>query len=223
MPFDPTAWGNAESEFNRDEPPAPGDYEVRLTDTDIFSAQDGRQFAKVTYTVLTGYARDHVWGVIHTLDATKPDGEPNGGLAITKRTLRDLGVRVDEVRSVVELRAELERVKGGLYLVEVSRNGQYVNTRPKRPLAGVQDQMPVANGGQPYGQSPAQPQNAILGADHVTRDVERVGGSDVTPAGAGAEFGREAATPGDEVPWGEQKAPPKRGEIDPETGEAIPF
>jgi hypothetical protein len=207
MPFDPTAFANAESDFNRDEPPANGEYEVRLSDTDIISAKDGRQFAKLTYTVLTGFARDHIWGVVHTLDAMNPQGDPNPGLAITKRTLRDLGVNVDEVQSVKDLRDELARVQGGIYLVEVSRNGQYVNTRPKRRLEGVQDQMPVNGDAQRYGQPP--PQNAILGSDFARRDLERTGESDITPAGATEGFDRSRA--------------PKQGEIDPETGEPIPF
>ena len=218
MPFDATAFANAESDFNRDEPPANGEYETRLTDTDIISAKDGRQFAKLTYTVVSGFARDHVWGVVHTLDALNAQGDPNPGLAITKRTLRDLGVNVDEVQSIRDLRQELERVQGSLYLVEVSRNGQYVNTRPKRTLEHYQETM--AKTGQPYGQPP--PQNAILrgaeqtpagrgmlGPDNVRRDIQRTGESDVTPAGAAEAFDRSHA--------------PKRGEVDPETGEPIPF
>jgi len=237
MPFDPAAWDNAESGLIGGGPPAPGEYETSLTDTDIISAKDGRQFAKLTYTVLSGFARDHAWGVVHTLDAINAQGDPNPGLAITKRTLRDLGVKVDEVRSVKELRDELERVRGGLFLVEVSRNGQHINTKPKRRLEGVQDNMSLANGGRTYGQPPpSQPANAIyggdqpaaptpapppgqgmLGPDEVRRDIERTGESDVTPAGAAAEFTAGAAERFD------RSKAPKRGEIDPETGEEIPF
>jgi hypothetical protein len=225
MPFDPTAFANAESDFNRDDPPAPGEYEVELTETDIISAKDGRQFAKVVYKVVSGFARDHVWGVVHTLDALNRDGEPNGGLAITKQTLRELGVEVDMVQSIVDLRHALDGIQGKQYVVEVSRNGQYVNTKPKRALNGASSSPPPAASS--YGQQAAPPaqgsSNAIyggdgpssqpqaqsqgmLGPDEVRREPERTGQSDV---------------PGPQP--GDFEHPPQKGDLDPETGEPIPF
>jgi hypothetical protein len=224
MPFDPTAFANAESDFNRDDPPAPGEYEVELTETDIISAKDGRQFAKVVYKVVSGFARDHVWGVVHTLDALNRDGEPNGGLAITKQTLRELGIEVDMVQSIVDLRHELERIQGKQYVVEVSRNGQYVNTKPKRALNGATptpapssygQQQPSASGiGSPAGGSnavyqgdaPSSSAQGMLGPDEVRRQPESTGQSDV---------------PGPQA--GEFEHPPQKGDLDPETGEPIPF
>lgn len=231
MPFDPQAFANADaSGFGGDEPPAPGEYEVRLDSTDIFTARDGeRQFAKLTWQVISGYARDHSWGSVHTLDATRPDGEPNAGLAVTKGILRDVGIDVDKVESIADLRHELDRVQGNLYIVEVSKNGQYVNTNPRRQLQSFQESMPTppsttttpANGAS-YGQArsnaiyqgdapasatPTPEGQGVLGPDEVRREGPvRTGESDV-PGAVGDEF----------------RHPPQKGDVDPETGEPIPF
>jgi hypothetical protein len=234
MPFDPTAFANAESNFNRDDPPAPGEYEVVVTDIDIFTAKDGyRQFAKVTYKVVSGFARDHVWGPPMTLDALKADGEPNGGLSVTKSNMRVLlgdDVVDSQVPTLADLRRALERIVGRQYVVEVVRNGQYVNTYPRRALNSTSGSTPNASDYGQQQQQPAQPsasgigtpaggsnavyqgdgpssssQQSALGAD-VRRDVERTGQSDVP-----------GAQPGD------FEHPPQKGDLDPETGEPIPF
>jgi hypothetical protein len=239
MPFDPTAFANAESDFNRDDPPAPGEYEVELTDADIFTAKSsGDQFIKFTWKVVSGFARDHVWGSIHNLEALDRNGEPaSGRLGFTKRTCRAvMGDRIDLVQNAVDLRREAERAVGGQYVVEVTRNGAYTNTDVQRSLNGASAtpptapssygqqaappaQQPSASGiGSPAGGSNAvyqgdgpssssQPQSqGMLGPDEVRRDIERTGESDV---------------PGPQP--GEFEHPPQKGDIDPETGEPIPF
>jgi len=215
MPFDPAAFKNAEGDFAYDEPPSAGEFETRLTKSDIITAnKDGRQSVKLTWTVLSGFARDHEWGSWHTLEALDRQGEPSGGLAITKRTLRDLGIDVDRVDGIVDLRRELDRVTGVDYVVETAKNGQWWNTKVLRPLE--QTAMPaIPPGPRPsnaiYGSDAPEAQSptgqGILGPDEVRRDLQKdPNASDIPGAGPG-EF---------------QHAP-ARGEIDPETGEPIPF
>jgi hypothetical protein len=207
MPFDPTAFANAESDFNRDDPPAPGEYEVELTETDIISAKDGRQFAKVVYKVVSGFARDHVWGVVHTLDALNRDGEPNGGLAITADAPR---ARHRRRHGAVDRRPAPRARALGRASSTSSRSAATGSTstrsRSGAQLAGPQQSM---SNGSTYGQPPAQQQrqqqpaqtsmgggggSAILqgdvpersglnlSTDDVRRDTERTGESDVPGA-----------------------------------------
>ena len=120
MPFDSTAWANAQSDFNRDEPPAPGVYTVAMIGGSTITAREsGRQSAKLNWKVLDGYAKDHVWGSLHTLEPFNKEGEPSAGLGMTKQALRTLGVNVEACTSIDALEDELARVQGAKEKLDV--------------------------------------------------------------------------------------------------------
>jgi hypothetical protein len=128
------------------------------------------------------------------------------------------------VQTRSDLRRELDHCLNAAYAVEVKRNGQYVNTMPLRRLDAVQETMqppPTTSNGTQYGQQGRASTNAIYGDDapprrdersmtlsteDVRREPERTGESEL---GDGSDF--------------TQREPIKKGDIDPETGEPIPF
>jgi hypothetical protein len=237
MTFNAAALKQAASAPGFDEAPPDSLYETTFRDFDIFESKAGALTLRLSWTVASGQLRDHEWSSVQTLEELNARGEPNPALPITARIVETLGVDVDSVsryegpEALAELRTQLGKLTGETYEVEVKRNGQYVNTTPKRRLAGPQQSM---SNGSTYGQPPAQQQrqqqpaqtsmgggggSAILqgdvpersglnlSTDDVRRDTERTGESDVPGAGPG-DF---------------EHSPPQKGDIDPETGEPIPF
>jgi hypothetical protein len=234
MPFNPAALSQAATAPGYDEPPPAGhDYESQLVSVEMFESKAGEEFLRVKWRVLAGQHRDHEWSHVQSLEELDRNGEPNGALVITARVLDSIGVDVDSITSRSDLRRELDKYEGGSYLVEIKQNGRYVNTMPKHKLDHVQATMTTTpttrdpgveyrgDAGQPaYGQQRAS-SNAIYQGDEpqqrderamsmstqdVRRDPVRTGESDV-PGANGGEFVH----------------PPQRGDIDPETGEPIPF
>lgn len=207
MPFNPSDLTRAaEAAPGWDEPPPPDVYEAELTKAETFMSKAGEDWLRLTWKVLTGRLRDHTWSHIQTLERYKADGSDNEvALSITARILTALGINVSPEMNLL---AELDHVRGGAYEVEVKRNGSFVNTTPKQKLASVQTELGAGG----YGQAPAQ-SSAIYQGD----------GPDARERAA-TEEGR---TPPSDVP-GPQAGefvhpPPKKGDIDPETGEPIPF
>lgn len=220
MPFDAQAFQTAAN--TSDDAPPDGEYDAELIDTTVVTANaDGRQWAKLTWKALAGAQRDESWTSLHSLDAYRQDGEPNPGLKFTVQTLQRLTIDTSKIRSdesgMDDLLAAMREVRGNAYRVAVKRNGQFTNTYVNDWLANAAASLPgTGEGGE------ARPaQNAIFGADGPAQPQQRslsdaaagfehVGGSDVTPPGAADELAVKAA-------------PPKKGDIDPETGEPFPF
>ena len=203
MPFDPSAWANAQSEFNRDEPPAPGVYTVVLAGGSTITAREsGRQSAKLTWKVTEGFAADHVWGSLHTLEPFNKDGEPSAGLGMTKQALRTLGVDVAACKTIEALEDELARIGGTKAIVEVTQSGQWTNTNVKRLVEPPPGPPPSGYGKPPEERGVFDPvRQDLVRDDPPTSDV---------PGAGEREFVHSPAAP-------------QRGDIDPETGEEIPF
>jgi hypothetical protein len=230
MPFDPSGFREAVDESKTDEAPPDAIYETELVESQIITRRsDGAQWAKFAWKVVAGPQRDSRWESLHTLERFKPDGERNPGLVFTVQALRAMGLDVDNTpyNSDRELEDALRTLEGKGYTVEVKRSGGFVNTYPKGVLETYAPSLPGSGGDTPaYGQQRAAPANAIMGRDDggtsappqtlgqagapITRDVERDPNvSDVT-------------TPTD-VEAFTTREPVQKGDIDPETGQPIPF
>jgi hypothetical protein len=219
MPFNPNAWKQA-SEGTRDaEAPPDGEYDVELYDSTIITARaDGRQWIKLTWTALAGAQRDRTWSSLHTIDHLTRDGELNTGLGITIESLEKMyGGKLPVVNSEDELRDLVAGLENRPYVIEVKRNGNFTNAYVRRRLEQAEPSLPGTGG---YGSAPSNgPGNAVYAGDVIAaqttpaelagRMPERTGESDVTKREDVAAF-----TP---------SAPVKKGDIDPETGEPIPF
>lgn len=244
MGFDANAWRQAVSDRGGTEAPPDAEYDVELVDSKIATRErDGAQWVVLRWRVLSGRERDHEWESMHTIDATKPDGEPNPGLGYTIESLEKMGVDVMDLDTVDDLQAAAQSLEGGTYAVEVKRSGSFINTYPRRVLEQVAASLPGSGGA--YGQAPASaPASAIYGegdaptpsgfvpardeqlasqttrAEMSGRQPERTGESDVTPALAAGEFSHPPAD--DDVPW-TGESPPKRDDVNPATGEPFGF
>jgi hypothetical protein len=234
MPFNPGALAEAAASPGWDEPPPPSTYESLFRDFDIFESKAGKMTLRLSWRVLSGPQRDHEWSHVQSLEELDDRGDPNPALPITARILETMGVDIVRVsqyegpRALNELRRELEAQKGSNYEVEVKRNGAYVNTTPKSRIGGgtttsspSSTSETSASGigssgggsnaiyqgdGPPPGPRPAASGGGLnLSTDDVRRDVEQTGESDVPADTSGFE------------------SPPQKGDIDPETGEPIPF
>jgi len=221
MPFDPTALRTAAEAPGWDEAPPPDTYEAELIKAEVFAAKsNGSEWLRLGWKVLSGRLVDHEWSHIQTLERYKPDGEDNEmALSITARILSTLGIDIAAIQTADDLPRQLATVRGQAYAVEVKRNGNFINTTPKNRLASYQPSMP----GTGYGETPAQSaQSAIYQGDgpaqagglltqeqQPSRLPEPTGESDVP-----------GPKPGEFV---HPEPPPQKGDIDPATGEAIPF
>jgi hypothetical protein len=222
MPFNPSALAQAANAPGWDEPPPPAEYDTQLVECEIFESKAGEDMLRFKWRVISGPQRDHEWSHVQSLEPLDRDGNENPKLFFTARVLSGIGIDVTTIGSVSDLRRLLDGAEGRAYVVEVKRNGQYTNTTPLRALASVQTEMATSG----YGQQLSSPaaggggSNAIYQGDagaregnglhlpsgEVRRDLERTGESDVP------SNGEEAF-----------KHPPQQGDIDPETGEPIPF
>lgn len=225
MPFSMQALASAATDSDA---PPDGDYRASMWQADIFESKAGAQFIRLHYRVLEGEHRDHEWTQIHPLD---PDA---GGLKFTTDALMACGVDVIALAEnpnagIYDLRRELDRVEGVELDVFVERKGRYTNSTPRPALETTM----AARGTDSYGQPPAQramdvgsgaarPGNAIYGGDQPTRgpiaDMPRRVMAEAEARVAEAR----SAVPSSDVP-SDFDGPPQRGEIDPETGEPIPF
>jgi hypothetical protein len=238
MPFDPTGFREAADESKSGDAPPDAIYEAELVGSKIATRQsDDAQWVVFTWKVVSGAHRDSSWESMHTLDRYKPDGDRNPGLVFTVQALRTMGMDVDGTtyRNDTELEHALRELEHKGYSVEVKRSGSFTNTYVKDTLSTYSPSLP-GSATPSYGQAPngtVQPANAIMGRDDggtsappqslgqagepIRKDVERTGASDI---------------PSD-VPWAPDYTPPlpevdrenapKKGDIDPATGEAIPF
>jgi hypothetical protein len=197
MPFDATAMREAANETPGGEAPPDGLYDAECTASELATRKsDGVQWAAMTFRVMSGPHRDATWTSMWTLERFKADGERSGGFGITVQSLRTMGVDVDQVYSEADLKTALSGLEGVGFSVEVKRNGQWLNTNPRSRI-----ETPSL-----YGQQ--QPQSLGEQAT-VRRDIETNGSSDVTSDSDLAAFDRSSA--------------PKRGDIDPDTGDAFQF
>lgn len=203
MPFDASALKTASEQAGFDEPPPPDLYEAELVKAEVFQSKAGEDWLRFGWKVLTGRRQGHEWSHIQALERYKADGTDNeGALAVTARILGNLGIDVvSQINDVTDLPKLLDPLLGGAYTVEVKRNGNFVNTTPHARLESFQTQMPPSGYGD--GPLPGAPGNAIFKGD----DPAPAPPPDV-PSGA-ETFRRETA--------------PKKGDLDPETGEPIPF
>lgn len=223
MGFDATAWQQAAAGANEEAPPD-AEYDVELIDTKIATRErDGAQWVVLRWHVLSGRERDTEWESMHTIDGYKPDGEANPGLPFTIQSLAMMGVGVNDLNTTADLRAAVEALEGGAFAVQVKRSGSFTNTYPQRALAAVAASLPGTGSYEPPAPTSS---NAIYGADpppitHQTTPaevsgkapLERTGESDVTPAGATAEFKPESAGDESDLPWNQrQEPPPQKGD-----------
>jgi hypothetical protein len=187
---------------------------------------DGVQWAKCSWKVIAGVHRDRQWDSMHTLDRFKPDGDRNPGLTFTVQTLRSLGFDVDDPSkssSVDAIKRTLRELEGASYSVEVKTNGSFTNTYVKERLFEPAPSLPGSAEGAPaYGQQRNGPTNAVMGRDDggtsaPSQSLARAAGSDIERTG-----GSDATTPADVAAFDRSSAP-KQGDVDPETGDAIPF
>lgn len=195
MPFDPTALQRAAEEAPTwDEPPPSDRYEAELILAEPFvSRQRGEDMLRVRWRVLTGALRDHEWSYVHPLEAEAP------GLNFTAEFMTAVlgtdAAGLAGLRTLPEIGQALKAALGTAFEVEVKRNGSYTNTYVQRRLGAVQTEMPVSN----YGRAPAAGNAIYQGEDPPPR-------SDIPESGPD-EFVH----------------PPQKGDIDPATGEPIPF
>lgn len=204
MPFDPTAMREAANETPGGEAPPDGLYDAECTAAELATRKsDGVQWAAMTFRVMSGPHRDAQWTSMWTLERFKSDGERSGGFGITVQSLRTMGVDVDQVYSEADLKRALSGLEGSGFSVEVKRNGQWLNTNPRDRLETPSLQGSTST----YGQQQPQPQP--LGAPTRVDTIEHTGASDVTSPEDVAAFDRSSA--------------PKQGDVDPATGDAIPF
>lgn len=221
MPFDPTALRTAAENPGWDEPPPPDIYDAELTKAEVFTAKAGGDWLRLGWKVVSGRLVDHEWSHIQTLERYKPNGDDNEmALSITARILTTLGIQLDALRTADDLPRALAQVRGQVFAVEVKRNGQFINTTPQHRLASYQPSMP----GTGYGEVPKQTtQSAIYQGDgpattQQPRYPEPTGESDV-PGPREGEFQH----PPDDGAGTPLEQPPKKGDIDPATGQPIPF
>ena len=225
MPFDPQAWAEADSGGGGEAPPD-GLYEVELADAKIVTTRADEDKAIMTWRVISGPHRDSEWETWHTFEPKTKDGEPNPGIGYTKQMLRTMRFPVDDPsasNSLDAIKRNLAELVGKGYTIDVKRNGTFVNVYARGVLDTYAPSLPGSGGDDAptYGQPRQQPSNAIMGhdgggvsappqtlADAGRIDVERTGESDVTKPADVETFTHE---------------PVQKGDIDPETGEPIPF
>lgn len=198
MPFNPSALAQAAQNPGFDEPPPDGDYEVKLYKSTIFEAgpnakTPGAQMLRLHWRVLEGAMRDHEWASIHPLDDDAP------GLGVTAQVLTTVGIDVVAIAqqtgsNITDLRKALDRVEGGTYTVRVTTKGQYRNTMPQESI------------------------EARLAENNASAPPSQQGYGEPP-----AKPASNAIYQGDDPPASDVTEPPKRGDIDPETGEPIPF
>ena len=98
----------------------------------VESQKDGR-----TYVICEWQTTDlaYYWSAVR--------GVTGGAKGHTHRTLTSLGIDLDEISSWDELGDRLAAVEGQTFMVEVSRNGNFVNTRIIERVTAVQTAIPV--------------------------------------------------------------------------------
>lgn len=132
---DPDAVGGGDNE-----PPEPGRYQVALIDAGAAISKREKPYQKMTWRRLED---EYEWTVIHGFSS-------EGAANVAKREAREIGVNVDEVTSLEELDAGLKEQVGGFFLVDVQKNGDFVNTYVTGRLTGdvpMEAPEPVAVGG----------------------------------------------------------------------------
>jgi hypothetical protein len=244
MGFDATAWKEtAEGRGAGEEAPPDDTYDAELVKSKIATRErDGAQWLVLRWRVISGRHRDDEWESMHTIDGYKPDGETNPGLAYTIESLALMGVTVAELNRLEDLEAAAEGLEGGAFAVQVKRSGSFTNTYPRRVLEQAAPSLPGSGGA--YGQAPpAQSStNAIYGGDAPTpaprderlvsqttrdelsgRQPERTGVSDVPSNPDDFKHPEADPTANDDVPWDEPEQPPKRGDVNPDTGKPFEF
>lgn len=122
MSFEDT-WASAkvnDGNSNND-PPAEGDFQVRLMGASAFTSKGGNEVMTLELRVTEGEHADYEW--------TELRGFGSQGAANAAKTTADrIGVDVASVRSLAELDAALKRFVGWHYEVNVARSGEYLNT-----------------------------------------------------------------------------------------------
>ena len=208
MGFNPNEWNDADT-AGFDEPPPYGTYEVQVTQAGAFESKEGKAFAKLTFRVLAGGELGREWDQIGSLEG--------GGLFYTKGRLHALGYDTDrQVDSLQELDYKLGQALEGVQAVVKVEPGQggYTNTEILRRLdksetphpEGIPGDVPGATGDEFV-----HPQQQTIDALPQTTQFDPTKGTMTPPAQPEVEP--------QPVPAG----PPQKGDIDPSTGEPIPF
>lgn len=144
---DPDAIGGDDSN-----PPEPGVYTATLLDAGAFFSKVGDAIQKMRWGCVES---PNEWTVIYGF-------KTQGAASFAKREARAVGVSVDAVSSIEELNMALQTYKGAYFEVEVTRNGDFLNTYIRGP---VQAGSPLAS--VPAQQPAAQPTGAHIPTDDV--------------------------------------------------------
>lgn len=140
-------------------------------DFDAFKAEDGGEPPEGNHTATLARAviRETVNGTKVVLEWQTEDlayywvswhGVTGGQRQFTQRTLDTLGIDLAELTGWEELGDELATVEGRAFIVNVTRNGNFLNTKVLERPTGVQTALPVEA-------PPAPPRSAIFDDDDV--------------------------------------------------------
>lgn len=115
-------WANTNIDDQGDgrEAPEPGTYDITLDDARAFTSKAGRDVVILDMRVVSGEAMGHRWTEMRGF---KTEGQTKAA----KATCARLGVPIDEVANLQELDAELKRLVGGYFEVEIVQNGEWRN------------------------------------------------------------------------------------------------
>jgi hypothetical protein len=194
MPFN-AADMYAEATARRDDAPPDGFYDVDLIDSTIITANaTGRQSLKLTWKVLTGAQRDESWSTLHTLERYRTDGELSGGLGVTTDMLRKMGLtQLDEPSESPNALRNGDDLRAAVRQLHGRSYHVEVKRSGQWTNTNVRGTLEVTASG--YSTQPVADNPQV-------RDVQRTGQTDIPV---------------------ESSSPPQQGDIDPETGDPIPF
>jgi hypothetical protein len=117
--------------------PPDGNHTVTLARGRVGMSRDGDELVFLEWQTLD-FA--YYWTTIH--------GTSDAGWPFTRRTLAKLEIDVEAVASWEELKTELQKRQGGIYVVNTWHNGQYLNLKILEKPEGIQTTL-EANGAEP--------------------------------------------------------------------------
>lgn len=137
-------WGSVSvDQDGQGEAPEPGVYDVTLDDAKAFTSKGGKDVLVFEFRVVSGQAMGHRWDEFYAFN--------NAARTKTAKSVCSrMGVPIDEVASLPELDAEVKRLIGGYFEIEVVQNGEYRNVfvqgraTPSSDLPAQSDPVAVA-------------------------------------------------------------------------------
>lgn len=108
------------------DPPEPGRYQVALIDAGAAISKRDKPYQKMAWRRVED---NYEWTVIHGFNS-------EGAANLAKREAREIGVNVDDITCLEELDAALKERVGGFFIVDVQKNGDFVNTYVTGRLTG---------------------------------------------------------------------------------------